>query len=256
MEFPFQYRSSVLSCGCVLLAGLLAGSGAGFASAAFDRVAAWVNEEVITQSDIEAWIAYRGLPEPVDKEERFDLSLTILNLLVDQKLIRREADNTPFIVVTEAEVEDRLRQFDRKLPSGETLRERLAALGLTAVELRLIAEVQLKIAKFIELRFEPFIIVLPEEIEKYYQEVLLPEFQQTDQVQPSLELVEENIRQILGLQKAQAELDRWVQNERRKTNITILLDRGPSAAPNVPREFRDGVTFQDVPISKKLSSNQ
>ena len=76
-----------------------------------DRVAAVVNDEVITLSDLEWAIGYKRLSIPGDPAAREELLRATLNQLVEQKLIAAEAAATPGLEVSLPEIEQRIEAY-------------------------------------------------------------------------------------------------------------------------------------------------
>ncbi|MFQ5930185.1 MAG: SurA N-terminal domain-containing protein [Acidobacteriota bacterium] len=213
-----------------------------------DQVAAVVGGEVITFSDV-SWLArYKGFKVPEDPNKKRDLYLTVLDQIIDQKLISREAQQTPGIQISPQEVETQLQAYRRRFSSEDEFREKLKSMEMTLDDLQDLMRRELAVWKFVQIRFEPFIIVLPQQIRQYYEERLIPELKQSGTPIPPLELVEEQIREILTLERTNQEMDRWVANARRKAQVRILLFRDPPHSPNLPRQFLKDSELQPVPI--------
>jgi len=211
-----------------------------------DQIAASVDGEVITFSDLE-WIAeYRNLQVPEDAAARQKFYLTLLDQLIEQKIIAAEAAQTPIIEVTEEEVQGQIDAYRSRFPSPEAFREKLRQMDISENEFRQMIRRQVSVNEFVESRFKPFIIVLPTEIEEYYQQTLLPELKSTNQAAPPLETVEESIRQILTEEKTNQELDRWLRSARRKSRIINLLFRENPYAPNLPPELSKGQELRTI----------
>lgn len=191
-------------------------------SRVFDRIAAVVDGEVITLSEITSRLANRGGPLPEHPAEREDRLREALQELIDRRLIARAAFQSPFFEITEAEVDAYLQR--RRLIQGE---ERLAALqrasGLSALELRRLAREELAVTRFIALRFAPFVIVLPDEVERRYEE----RYGRFGEFAPARSATEDDLRQGLAQEKIEEQVQRWVRSERRKSDIRVLLFEDP-----------------------------
>lgn len=236
MELLSQHRSSILSglLALVLACGTVSGART---QDPVDRVAAVVEDSIVTYSEILWLIRYRGFPLPDDPAEVASLCQEVLSQLINQKLITRETLRTPFINVTDNELENYLTLYKQRFPGEEGYRAKLAEIGIGEEDFLSMIRRQIIVNKFIELRFEPFIIVLPAEIDAYYKDELIPELQLNNQPVPELPIVEETIRQILSVRKTTQELERWVRATRDTARVQLLLDREPSRAPNLPAEF-------------------
>ncbi len=209
-----------------------------------DRIAAVVEGEIITLSDLHWLVRYRNMPVPESPDLRREFYRQMLDQLIDEELIAREAERTPGIEVTPTEVDQRLDQYRSQFASEEEFQDRLSEMQVSLGDLRLLTRRQLAVYRYLKLRIEPFIIVLPDEIETYYRQSLVPELEANSQPVPSLEMFEEEIRQILSVQKTTREIDLWVSGQRRKSDIRILLFRRPPGAPNLPRELQAQVKIR------------
>lgn len=256
MELSLQYRSPVLSRGCLclfLLAGLLTTS---FAQEEIDRIVATIDDEPITASDLRWHIRYRGFQVPSPPEERDALLRDILDQLINQRLIVKESSKTPFIQVTEAELQQFLEAYLQRFSSQTAYQEQLKELGMHESDFRDALYRQIVVNKFIELRFEPFIIVMPDEIVTYYREEYVPQLQDLQQLIPPLGVVEETIRQILTVQRTTEQLERWLDNTRQRARVNILLFRSPPTLPNIPWIYSDQIELLENPFSKRTSGNR
>jgi hypothetical protein len=118
---------------------------------------------------------------------------------------------------------------------------------MSPYEFRQLIRRQLAVNEFIEKRFKPFIIVLPNDIQQYYQEQFLPKLKELNQPIPPLDVVEESIRQILTEQRTNDELERWLSTARRRARVTNLLFRQNTFAPNLPPDLTKDTKLQKVP---------
>ncbi|HLV01430.1 MAG TPA: hypothetical protein VKZ59_09195 [Acidobacteriota bacterium] len=221
-----------------------------------DQVAAVIDQDVVTLSQLEWLIRYRGFQVPDDPQERRNFYLENLNRLLEQKLIAREAEQTPFIQITGQDIDEFIDRYRQRFESEEAFEANLNRMGMTLSDLRALVRRQIAVNRFVELRFEPFIIVLPNEIREYYEQQYVPQLKGNDQIIPDLQLVEEMIRQILVLEKTNQELDRWIANTRSKTRIEILLYRESSHSPNLPSELREDVEIQRLRFKAPASNRQ
>ena len=119
---------------------------------------------------------------------------------------------------------------------------------MTESDLRDVIQRELAVWKFVQNRFEPFIILLPQQTQQYYDEILVPQLRETGAPLPALELVQEQIREILILERTNKEMDRWVRNTLRKAQVRVLLFREPPYSPNLPQELLKEWELQPVPV--------
>ena len=241
MELSHKLRTPIL---ILLLGSSLVLQGlAAQVEGAFDRVVALVNREVITFSDLQWLVKFRGFQVPESPKEQLDLFQLVLDQLINQRLITGETSRTPFISVTDDELESFLGAYKTRFSSEAEYRETLDQMLMEEADLLGILEAQIAVNKFVQLRFEPFVIVLPDEIEEFYEAEYVPELKEANQIVPPLEVVEETIRQILIVRKTNQQLERWIQNARNNSRIQTLFERNPVDSPNIPEEFLNGFSF-------------
>jgi hypothetical protein len=205
-----------------------------------DQVAAVVENEVISLSDLQWFVRYRGLQVPQEPQARRDFYLNMLEEVINQKVISREAEQTPIIQIYAEDVQARINAYRNQFPSQEAFEERLAQMEMSMSDLRQLVRRQLAVNEFVEVRFKPFIIVMPDEIEAYYRQELVPQLEEQNLPLVDPALVEESIRDILTERKTTTELERWLRSARRKADVSVLLYRDPPTAPNLPRELMGG----------------
>jgi parvulin-like peptidyl-prolyl isomerase len=214
-----------------------------------DQVAALVEGEVITLSEVQQLVQYKGWRISKEPGERRNLYLTVLDQIIDQKLISREAQQTPGIQILQDDVDQQLQAYRRRFSSEDQFQAKLESMEMTESALRDLIRRELTVWRFVQTRFEPFIIVMPPQIQAYYDEILAPELTQTGAPLPALELVREQIREILILEKTNQEMDRWVKNMRDKAQVSVLLFRATPSSPNLPQELLEEWELQPVTIA-------
>jgi hypothetical protein len=231
---------------------LLAGSPALHAELV-ERLAATVDEDAITLMELEWFIRFRGFSVPEEPAERDRLLREVLEQMVNQWIVFRESEKTPFVQVTAPELDRYLEQYSGRFGGPEGLQAELRRLGFSMPELRELLRRQLAVNKFVELRFEPFVIVLPDEIRTAY-ESYAEELAREGQTAPPLELVEETLRQVLSVRKTTQQLEEWLEVARRRYTIQVLLFREPVIAPNLPEPYRSRVRLVDDPFGRASGS--
>jgi len=213
-----------------------------------DQVAALVEGEVISFSEVQQLVQYKGWEVPEEPPKRRDLYLTVLDQIINQKLISRQAQQTPGIGISQEEVDIQLQAYQRRFSSQDQFQENLKSMEMTESDLRDVIQRELAVWKFVQNRFEPFIILLPQQIQQYYDETLIPQLRETGAPLPALELVQDQIQEILILERTNQEMDRWVRNTRRKAQVRVLLFREPPYSPNLPQELLKEWELQPVPV--------
>ena len=215
-----------------------------------DQVAAVVETEVITLSELLWLVRYRNMEFPEDEEVRKDFLLKLLAQLIDQKLAAREVKQTLVIRASDREVQSQLQAYRNRFSSDREFQERLEQMEMSLDDLTDLVRRQLAVLKFVKMRFEPFVVVLPEQIVRYYEEEFVSPLKRQGLPIPSLALVEDQIREILTVRRANLEMERWLRTTRAKARVEILLFREPSRAPNLPPGLRGSEPLDAVPINE------
>lgn len=251
MELSSQRRTSVLT-GLIAVVVFCAG----LRSEIVDRIIATVDDQVITLTDLHWLIRYRGFQPPEDPVARDAFHRDVLGQLINQRLILRESDRTPFVEVRSEEIDRFFGAYTARFDTPETFQDQLRAFGMEETDFRELMRRQIAVNKFIELRFEPFVIVLPDEIEAYYREEYVPELERLDQPVPALALVEETLRQVITVQRTMSQLEQWLVSARARVKVRESLVPKSIEAPNIPSVFHDDIRIIPDPFSRKPSSNQ
>ena len=252
MEYPFKRRTSLL-IGLVLALVTVAAS---VRAEVVDRVIAEVDDQIITLTDLHWFIRWRGFRVPEKEPERDSFLREILNQLINQRLVVKESAKTPFAAASQAEVDEFFKRYLAQFPSQQDFQARLTELGMSESDVRTIIRRQIAVNKFIQYRFEPFVIVLPDDIKEYYDKEFVPELKNEGKPIPPLSLVQETIRQILSVRRTTDRLETWLRSARSRAQIQEMLFRKPIDMPNLPSQYRDQTEFTDEPFSKPPSKNR
>ena len=97
----------------------------------------------------------------------------------------------------------------------------LATLGLTPDRIDEYWARRMAVLRFIERRFRSGIRIAPEEIKKYYDESLLPQYS-TPKDAPPLEKVSARIQEVLLQQQVNALLNDWLKSLQDQGQVEIL----------------------------------
>ncbi len=154
--------------------GCLFAAGHAYSAEMLDKVAAVVNDEVITQSELDFLLApvyqqyskqYSGQDFMIKMNE---IRQKLLNEMIEDKLVYQEAKRLK-VPVTEEEILDRVQQFKSRFPKEEDFQALLARQGLTVTKLRERYREQIAIRKLQQYEVRSKIIVTPKDIETFYR---------------------------------------------------------------------------------------
>lgn len=201
-----------------------------FSQQVLDKTVATVSDgirtELITLSDLRWQLALQpGVPlSPASSE---DLNRA-LQTQIDQRLFALEAERLPSRPPDEKAVADKIQEILGYFPSTAEFESRLRVVGFTSIRddnfERIILQ-RLAIERYLDFRFRSFVVVTPEDEEVYYREVFVPEFRRRfpGLLMPTLDEKRVEIRSELTEDRVAAEIEAFLDDARRRAEITILL---------------------------------
>ena len=202
-----------------VLAAVLLPSGARVcAQEVMDGIAARVENDVILLSDVRELSQYQKL---VDGQSESDGQ--ILDRLIDQWIVRTEAETARFARPSEAEIARSLDRLKQSFTSIAEFEARKKESGLTDAEVREMVEAQLYLSSYLDSRFRPAVQIDPKEIEKYYNETFVPRAKARGQEAPTLEASREAIQELLIQRGISSQADQWIRESRNRLRVDKLL---------------------------------
>jgi peptidyl-prolyl cis-trans isomerase SurA len=141
-----------------------------------DRIVAVVNEDIITQYDVEQVLRPmiqnlrgQGLSAERERQAIARMRDDVLNNLIDGKITEQEVKRYK-IAVTDEEVEAYIRQFkERRSLTDENLKAMLAQEGMTLEEYRKEIRLQLQRTRLVNREVRSKVVITQEDIKKYYE---------------------------------------------------------------------------------------
>lgn len=160
---------------------------------------------------------------PLDSPRREDLQRAF-ERIVDQRLVFVEAHKLPHVTPKSEEVDKEITELVRRFPSPAEFQRRLNQVGLTAEKLREIIEERVEIEKYLDFRFQSFIIITPKEIADYYRDIYVPRMKQQapGRIVPTQEEARSEIERTLTENKIESDMTRFLDAERDRAEIVIL----------------------------------
>lgn len=194
------------------------------AAEVIDRIAALVERQVITRSEVDQVVGLRIFARNADESEDA-YRRRVLDAMIAQTLRYRDVERFGAEDVPADSIEARLREVKQRFPSETAFAAALREVQLTEDEVRTIIKRQLQVEAYIEERFSPLIFVSLDEIERYYSETWGP--QRRERGLPLLPLgeVREEIRTLLKAERLQQEIDRWTAQLRATANVDVYVYR-------------------------------
>lgn len=201
---------------------LLIAAGAAAQEQVVDRIAVSVAGQVVTLSDIRRHIRITAFLEQAKPEFSEEQLRQTAERLIDQALIRREAELSRYAAPPIEEIEQALGQFATSLGvEQKAMFERALEYGFSEQEIRDLAAWRLTVIRFIDYRFRPSIQVSEADILRYYNDVFLPQFRARtpDATAPPLDSIRERVVDILNTELATQAAQSWLEQSRKQTRI-------------------------------------
>jgi hypothetical protein len=207
----------------VLLAALLLAAGMRLPEAqeTVDRIVARVENDVILLSDIRALSRYQEFVEG-----KSEMEAQVLDRLIDQWIVRTEADVAHFRHPSEADIERELQRLQKSFPSTEEYEAKKKQIGLSDSEVRGMVASQLYFSNYLDSRFRPGVQVDPKAIEDFYQTAVVPVAKARGQEPPSLDAARDAIQEALVQRGINEQADRWLKESRLRLHIEKLQEEG------------------------------
>jgi parvulin-like peptidyl-prolyl isomerase len=197
-----------------------------------DRIVAVVDEDPILASDVERVIAL-GLAnrEPGESQEAF--SRRVLEGLIDQRLRAHEIDRFGLGQVDVKLVDEHVAEIRSRFESEEAFRRRLEELDLDLEGLRQLVARQLSVLEYVNERLAIRVFITLDEINEYYEKVLVPQLRAQGAPVPPIEEVREDIRELLREQRLNREVDTWTEQLRREADVSRFPEEPKGPLPPV-----------------------
>jgi parvulin-like peptidyl-prolyl isomerase len=186
-----------------------------------DRIVARVEDDVILLSDVQQLSRYQFL---VDGKSESDAQ--ILDRLIDQWVVRTEAETARFPLPSDADVQRNLAQLKKSFDSPEQYEARKKESGLSDAELRSISSAQLYLTNYLDSRFRPSVQLDPKAVEDFYQKGVVERAKARGQQPPTFEASRDYIQEALIQQGINEEANRWLKESRGRVHVENLLDAG------------------------------
>jgi hypothetical protein len=190
---------------------------AGGSTQTVDGVAARIEDDILTESEVQELGAFQQL---VDGQKKPRLEL--IRELADQWIIRGEANTAKFSQPPAEAVDRAYGQFVKQFPSPEEYQRRREAAGLTEAGVRRMVREQLYLSSFLDYRFRPAAQVDDKQIETYFNDEFAPQLKARGEAVPKLDDVEDTIREVLVQRAVHDRATKWLDETREHLKIDIV----------------------------------
>ena len=207
----------------VFLVSLLMANAAGLPGSQeiVDRIAARVENDIILLSDVRVLSRYQQF---LDGKSETDAQL--LDRLIDQWIVRTEADASHFPHASDEEIDRSLERLRNSFATAEQYDARRKQSGLSDSEVRGILASQLYLSNYLDSRFRPTVQLDPQAIEDFYKNAIVPQAKARGQEPPSLDAARDAVREALVQSGINEQAEKWLKESRGRLHIENLLDGG------------------------------
>lgn len=207
---------------CVLLFSLLLANAPGLAAPqeTVDRIAAKIENDIILLSDVRALSRYQQF---LDGKSETDGQ--ILERLIDQWIVRTEANVSRFPQPSDAEIERSLERLRKSFASPEEYETRKKQCGMSDAEIRAMAGAQLYLSNYLDSRFRAGVQIDPKTIDDFYQKSVVPRAKARGQEPPPLDAARDFIQEALVQRGINDQSDQWLIESKARLHIEKFLDK-------------------------------
>jgi hypothetical protein len=186
-----------------------------------DRVVARVEEDIILQSDVEQLARYQILVDGKSESET-----QILDRLIDQWIVRKEAEASHFPGPVKADVDRGLQRLERSFAKKEDFDAQRKKAGISEGELLQIVTAQAYLSNYLDSRFRPTVQVDEKAIQDFYDTAVIPRAKARGQEPPSFDAARDLIQEVLTQRGINEQADKWLKESRTRLSITKFMNEG------------------------------
>ncbi|HEY3052346.1 MAG TPA: hypothetical protein VGK04_03055 [Thermoanaerobaculia bacterium] len=189
-----------------------------------DRVAAVIDRQVITVSEVSQMVEMRFFPRTAGQSED-DYRRGVLENLIAQTLRYRDVERFGAQDIPKDTIEARLQDIRKRFASEAEFDAALARAELSLDEFRALVKRQLQVEAYIQERFAPLVFIPNEDIETYYRGTWSQQRRARGLAIPPLNEVREEIRALLRSDRLQHEIEQWTSQLRLRANVDVYAWR-------------------------------
>jgi hypothetical protein len=183
-----------------------------------DQIAARVESNIILLSEVRTLSRYQML---VDGKAESDAA--ILDRLIDQWIVRSEADTARFPHPTDVEIAHGVEHLQASFASPEEYEARKKQSELSDKEIRRMVAEQLYLSNYLDSRFRPAVQVDAKQVEDFYQQAVVPRAKAHNQAPPPLDASREYIQEALVQRGINDQAEVWLKESRARLHVEKFL---------------------------------
>jgi parvulin-like peptidyl-prolyl isomerase len=185
-----------------------------------DRIVARVENDIILLSDIRALSRYQQF---LDGKSETDAQ--ILDRLIDQWIVRTEANVSRFPQPSDADIGRDLERIQKSFASKEEFEARRKQIGLSFAEIREMVATQLYLSNYLDSRFRPGVQIDPKTIDDFYEKSVVPRAKARGQEPPPQDTARDFIQEALVQRGINDQVDQWLIESKARLHIEKFLDQ-------------------------------
>lgn len=184
-----------------------------------DRIAAVIDRQVLTVSEIGQMVEIRFFPRLAESEDEHRRE--VLNSLIAQALRFRDVERFGAQDIAADRIEARMIEIRERFATEEDFLAAAARAELTVDEIRALAKRQLQVEAYVQERFAPLVIVGNDEIAAYYSGPWTAQRRARGLPVLPLAQVRDEVRAAARAARVQEEIARWTAQLRARANVDV-----------------------------------
>ncbi len=188
-----------------------------------DRIAATVDRQVLTVSEITQMVGIRFFTRTAESEE--DHRRNVLDALIAQALRYRDVERFGAQDIPRDTIEARLVEIQGRFASEAEFTAAVAQAELALDEVRALIKRQLQVEAYIQERFAPLVFISNDDIEMYYRGPWTEQRRQRGLAVPPLSSVREEVRTAARGARLEEEIGKWTAQLRARADVDVYAWR-------------------------------
>ena len=183
-----------------------------------DQIAARVESNIILLSEVRTLSRYQVLADG-----KAESDAAILDRLIDQWIVRSEADTARFPHPTDVEIAHGVEHLQASFASPEEYEARKKQSELNDKEIQRMVAEQLYLSNYLDSRFRPAVQVDAKQVEDFYQQSVVPRAKAHNQAPPPLDASREYIQEALVQRGINNQAEVWLKESRARLHVEKFL---------------------------------
>ena len=188
-----------------------------------DRIAATVDRQVLTVSEVAQLVEIRFFARTSESED--DHRRDVLDALIAQALRYRDVERFGAQDISRDRVDARVSEIRGRFASEAEFVAAVARAELTLEEVQALVKRQLQVEAYIQERFAPLVFVSNDEVETYYNGPWSEQRRRRGLPVPPLERVRGEVRTAVRMSRVGEEVGKWTAQLRKRADVDVYAWR-------------------------------